>query len=97
MSNPVTPKPAYHLSLFIAGATPRSMRAVANLKKICTEHLDGNYTLDVVDLYQQPELAEGEQIIAVPTLIKKAPLPVRRVLGDLSDTARVLAALDLEL
>ena len=85
----------YSLCLYIAGATPRSMRAVANLKKICAEYLHDNYTLDVVDLYQQPQLAEGEQIIAVPTLIRKLPLPVRRIVGDLSDTVRVLAVLDL--
>lgn len=93
----MTPKPEYCLTLYIAGATPRSMRAVSNLKAICTEYHAENYTLDVVDLYQQPELAEGDQIIAVPTLVKKSPLPVRRILGDLSDRAQVLAALDLEI
>ena len=87
---------SYVLYLYVAGATPHSLRAVANLKGICAEYLAGNYTLEVVDLYQQPALAEGEQIIAVPTLIKKLPLPVRRIVGDLSDTARVLVALDLQ-
>ena len=87
----------YSLCLYIAGATPRSMRAVANLKKICNEHFPDRYTLEVIDLYQQPQLAEGEQIIAVPTLIKKSPPPVRRIVGDLSDMARVLAVLDVEI
>lgn len=90
------PAGAYFLCLYIAGATPRSLRAVANLKKICADHLSGNSTIEVIDLYQQPQLAEGEQIIAVPTLIKKLPLPVRRIVGDLADTAQVLAVLDLE-
>lgn len=88
---------SYSLCLYIAGATPRSMRAVVNLKKICADHLAGNYTLEVVDIYQQPQLAERDQIIAVPTLVKKLPLPVRRLVGDLSDTARVLATLDMEI
>lgn len=83
------------LRLFIAGATPRSTRAVENLKKICEEHLKGGYQLEVIDLYQQPQLAAGEQIIAVPTLIKKLPAPIRRIIGDLSDTDKVLVGLDL--
>ena len=71
------------------------MRAIANVKKICEEHLQGRYELDVVDLYQQPQLAKGEQIIAAPTLIKKLPLPLRRIIGDMSKTERVLVGLDL--
>lgn len=85
----------YVLKLYIAGVTPQSMRAIANVKKICEEHLQGRYELDVVDLYQQPQLAKGEQIIAAPTLIKKLPLPLRRVIGDMSKTERVLVGLDL--
>jgi circadian clock protein KaiB len=83
------------LRLYVAGVTPNSVRAIANLKRICEEHLQGHYTLEVIDLYQQPELAEGEQIIAAPTLIKQLPLPLRRVIGDMSNQERVLVGLDL--
>jgi len=85
----------YILRLYITGVTPQSIRAVANVKKICEEHLQGRYKLEVVDLYQQPQLAKGEQIIAAPTLIKKLPLPLRRIIGDMSKTERVLVGLDL--
>jgi circadian clock protein KaiB len=71
------------------------MRAVANIRRICEEHLQGRYELDVIDLSQRPSLAEGEQIIATPTLIKKLPLPLRRFIGDLSQTERILLGLDL--
>lgn len=83
------------LRLYVAGTTPASTRAVANIKSICEEHLHGRYQLEVIDLYQQPVLAKGEQIIAAPTLIKKLPLPLRRIIGDMSDTQRVLVGLDL--
>lgn len=85
----------YVLRLFITGMTPRSVRAIANVKKLCEERLQGRYDLEVVDLYQQPQLAQGEQIIATPTLIRKLPLPPRRIIGDMSNTERVLAGLDL--
>lgn len=85
----------YILRLFITGITPQSSKAVANIKKICEEHLKGRYELEVIDLYQQPELAKGEQIIAAPTLIKKLPLPLRRIIGDMSGTERIIAGLDL--
>lgn len=85
----------YTLRLYIVGITPRSMHAVNNIKKICEEHLQGRYVLEVIDLYQQPHLASGEQIIAAPTLIKYLPLPLRRFIGDLSDTERILVGLDL--
>jgi circadian clock protein KaiB len=85
----------YILRLYITGMTPQSVRAIANIKKICEEHLQGRYELEVVDLYQQPQLAKGEQIIAAPTLIKKLPLPLRRIIGDMSKTERVLVGLDL--
>lgn len=91
----MTPRDAYVLRLYVTGMTPRSARAVANLQAICTEYLDGRYDLEVVDIYQQPALAKGEQIIAAPTLIKKLPLPARRIIGDMSDRARVLLGLDL--
>jgi circadian clock protein KaiB len=85
----------YLLRLYIAGSTPQSNRAVANIKIICEEHLKGQYELDVVDLYEKPYLAAGEQIIAAPTLIKKLPLPLRRIIGDMSNADRVLVGLDL--
>jgi len=85
----------YVLRLYVAGQTPKSVHAIANIKKICEENLKGRYVLDVIDLYQQPQLAQGEQIIAVPTLIKKLPPPLRRIIGDMSNTERVLVGLDL--
>jgi circadian clock protein KaiB len=85
----------YLLKLYIAGTTPQSMKAVMNVKKICEEHLKGRYDLEVVDIYQQPVLAKGEQIIAAPTLIKKLPLPLRKLIGDMSNTERILVGLDL--
>jgi len=85
----------YVLRLYVAGLMPKSTLAIANIKKICEEHLQGSYELEVIDLYQQPQLAQGDQIVAVPTLIKKLPLPLRRVIGDMSDTGRVLVGLDL--
>jgi circadian clock protein KaiB len=85
----------YLLRLYIAGSTPQSNRAVANIKVICEEHLKGLYELEVIDLYEKPYLAAGEQILAAPTLIKKLPLPLRRIIGDMSDTDRVLVGLDL--
>jgi circadian clock protein KaiB len=86
---------AYVLRLYVAGMTPKSVRAITNLRKLCEEHLHGLYDLEVVDVYQQPVLAVGEQIIAAPTLIKKLPLPLRRLIGDMSNTERVLVGLDL--
>ena len=85
----------YVLRLYVAGQTPKSVSAITNIKKICEEYLKGHYELQVIDLYQQPKLAQGEQIIAVPTLIKKLPLPLRRIIGDMSNTERVLVGLDL--
>ena len=85
----------YVLRLYVAGLMPKSMLAIANMKKICEEHLHGQYELEVIDLYQQPQLAQGDQIVAVPALIKKLPSPLRRIIGDMSDTERVLVGLDL--
>jgi circadian clock protein KaiB len=85
----------YVLHLYVAGKSPNSVRAVANIKRICEERLQGRYELEVIDLYQQPQLAQGAQIVAVPTLIKELPLPLRRIVGDMSDSGRVLAVLDL--
>ena len=88
--------PRYELRLYVTGMTPRSTHAIANVKEICEEHLKGRYDLRVIDLYQQPVLAEGEQIVALPTLIRKLPPPLRRIIGDLSDRERVLIGLDLK-
>jgi circadian clock protein KaiB len=85
----------YVLRLYITGSTTRSARAISNIRKICEEHLEGRYDLEVVDISQYPTLAEGEQIIAAPTLIKKLPLPLRRFIGDMSHTERILLGLDL--
>ncbi len=89
-------KDKYILSLYIAGSTIRSALALTNLKMICKEYLEGRYELEVIDLYQNPGLAKGEQIIAAPTLIKKLPLPFRRIIGDMSDKEKVLLGLDLK-
>jgi len=86
----------YVLRLYVTGLTPRSTLAIANVRKICDEHLAGRYELEVIDLYQQPKLAKGEQIIAAPTLIKTLPLPLRRLIGDMSDTERFLVGIDLK-
>ena len=85
----------YVLRLYITGMTPRAGRAIENVRAICEEYLEGRYDLEVIDVYQQPVLARGEQIIAVPTLIKKLPLPLRRIIGDMSNSDRVLVGLDL--
>ena len=88
-------KEKYLLRLYVTGMTPRSTQAVQNIKEICEEHLNGRYDLEVVDIYQQPSLAKGEQIIATPTLIKKLPLPLRKFIGDMADTERIILGLDL--
>ncbi|TGD79055.1 circadian clock KaiB family protein [Hymenobacter wooponensis] len=89
------PSAEYVLHLYITGATPNSTRAVRNIKAICEQHLRGRYELLIIDIYQQPALAKREQIIAAPTLIKKQPLPLRRLIGDLSEEKKVLEALGL--
>ena len=88
-------KQDYILKLYVTGATARSARAIKNLKKICDDHLHGRYHLKVIDVYQQPELAKGEQIVAAPTLIKQLPKPLRRFIGDMSRTEHILLGLDL--
>lgn len=85
----------YLLRLYIAGMTDKSARAVQNIRKICDENLNGRYELEVIDIYQQPELAHDAQIIAAPMLIKKLPLPLRRLIGDMTDKERILVGLDL--
>ena len=88
---------SYVLRLYITGATPRSTRALQNVRRICDQYLPGRYDLEVIDVYQQPTLAQEEQIIAAPTLIKKFPLPLRKIIGDMSIEGRVLLGLDLRL
>lgn len=87
--------PQYLLKLYITGSTPSANRAIVNIRKICEQHLQGRYELEVIDISRNPILAEGEQIIAAPTLIKKLPLPLRRFIGDMSQTERILLGLDL--
>ncbi len=89
-------KRKYVLRLYITGMTRRSQQALRNLEKVCRERLGDNYELEVIDIYQQPTLAKGDQIIAVPTLIKKLPLPLRRLIGDLSQEDRIVLGLDLK-
>ncbi len=85
----------WELRLYVAGQTPKSVKAFANLKAICEEHLKGRYTIEIIDLVLHPQLSRGDQIIAVPTLVRKLPEPVRKIIGDLSNTERVLVGLDL--
>jgi circadian clock protein KaiB len=89
------PVEKYILRLYVTGMTTRSARAIENLHTFCEKHLAGHYELQVIDVYQQPELARTEQIVAVPTLIKKLPLPLRRLIGDMSDEERVLVGLNI--
>lgn len=83
------------LRLYVAGQTPKCLAAFANLKKICEEHMDGEYHIEIIDLLQHPQLAKGDQILAIPTLVRKLPEPVRKIIGDLSNTERVLVGLDV--
>jgi len=86
----------YILRLYVTGMTSRSSRAVRNLKAICDEYLEGRYDLEVIDIYQQPEMARSHQIVAAPTLLKKLPLPLRRIIGDMSSKERLLVGLDIQ-
>ena len=90
-----TSEEKYVLRLYVAGMSPRSVRAIENIRKIGEENLKGRYELDVIDVYQQPEYAKKDQLLAAPTLIKKLPLPLRRLIGDMSDKERILVGLDL--
>lgn len=95
---PIPPTKApdlWELRLYVAGQTPRAIAAFANLKRICEEHLGEKYQIEIIDLLKDPQLAKGDQILAVPTLVRKLPVPVRKIIGDLSDTERVLVGLDL--
>ncbi len=86
----------WNLRLYVAGQTPKSLAAIANLKAICETHLQGEYTIEVVDLLENPQLASGDQILAIPTLVRKLPPPLRKIIGDLSNTERVLVGLDMK-
>jgi len=90
-----TDQPRYLLKLYVSGMTPNSQRAIENVQKICEEHLQGRFELEIIDIYQQPIFAKDGQIVAVPTLVKELPLPLRKFIGDLSQTERILAGLDL--
>jgi circadian clock protein KaiB len=89
------PAKLWQLRLYVAGQTPKSLTAFSNLKKICENHLKGRYRIEVIDLVAQPHLSKGDQILAIPTLVRKLPQPMRKIIGDLSDTERVLVGLDL--
>jgi circadian clock protein KaiB len=97
MTTPFSPEtlPYYKLRLFITGSTPRSTRAIDNLRRICTENLDGRYELEVIDVYESPDATREFQLVATPTLVKVLPEPLRKIIGDLSDDLKVLAGLDI--
>ena len=88
-------KPQYDLRLYVAGQTPRSLQALSNLKRICEEHLAGQYKIQIIDLLEQPQMAAGDQILAIPTLVKTIPKPARKIIGDLSNIEKVLVGLDV--
>ena len=85
----------FELRLYVAGQTPKALRAFANLRKICDEHLAGRYSIEVIDLLEDPQLGRGDQILALPTLVRRLPAPIKKIIGDLSNTERVLVGLDL--
>jgi circadian clock protein KaiB len=88
-------KVEYDLRLYVAGQTPRSLQAFANLRRICEEHLSGRYRIEIIDLLEKPQLAKGDQILAIPTLVRTLPAPIRKIIGDLSNEDRVLMGLDV--
>lgn len=90
-----TTEQTWELRLYIAGKTPKSVSALSNLKKYCEEHLRGKYKIEVIDLLEKPQLAEGDQIFAVPTLVRKVPVPIRKIIGDLSNEEKVLVGLNI--
>ncbi len=87
---------AYRLRLYVAGQTPKSVLAFTNLKQICEDHLQGRYEIEIIDLLENPQLAQGDQILAVPTLVRRLPEPIKKIIGDLSNKERVLVGLDLQ-
>ena len=94
-ASPAAGVQTYELRLYVAGQTPKSILALANLRKICEEHLQGRYEIEVIDLTQNPQLAQGDQILALPTLVRRLPEPIKKIIGDLSNPERVLVGLDL--
>jgi len=92
----ITEDGSWNLRLYVAGQSPKSLRAFANLKKICEQHLKGKYTIEIIDLLKNPQLAAGDQIIAIPTLVRQLPIPIKAIIGDLSDEERTLVGLDLQ-
>ena len=88
-------EPSWHLKLYVAGASPKSLKAFANLRALCEEHLAGRYDIEIVDLVKLPERARGDDIVAIPTLVRSLPAPMRKIIGDLSDTQRVLLSLQI--
>jgi circadian clock protein KaiB len=90
-----TAEPNWELRLYVAGQTPKSLQAFANLKRVCEEHVPGKYQIEVVDLLKNPQLAKGDQILALPTLVRKLPEPMRKIIGDLSNTEKLLVGLDI--
>ena len=97
MKNKTLILPEYKLRLFIAGASPNSLRAISNIRSFCEENLKGHYHLEIIDVYQQPQIATKDQVIALPLLIKSSPLPLKRLIGDMSDTGKVMRGLDLDI
>ena len=95
LSNVTSRELTFSLRLYVAGQTPKSMLAFTNLKQICEEHLLGRYEIEIVDLLENPQLAQGDQILALPTLVRRLPEPIKKIIGDLSNTERVLVGLDL--
>ena len=95
MESTMSDQDGYNLRLYVAGQTPKSMAAIANLKKLCEKHLPGRYTIEVIDLMKDPALAQRDQIVAIPTLIRQLPEPLKRVIGDLSNADKVLVGLDI--
>jgi len=93
--HPKSQNDAWVLRLYVAGQTPKSVSAFVNLKRICSEHLDGKYRIELIDLLENPQLARGDQIVAIPTLVRNLPTPMKKIIGDLSNTDRVLVGLDL--
>ena len=91
-----SPEPSWELRLYVAGQTARSLQALANLKRICEEHMAGRYQIEIIDLLKNPQLAQGDQILAIPTLVRKLPQPVRKIIGDLSNTERFLVGFEIQ-
>ncbi|HET7728215.1 MAG TPA: circadian clock KaiB family protein [Candidatus Limnocylindrales bacterium] len=95
MTSQPAPRETWALRLYVAGSTPKSVRAFENLKRICEEHLAGAYRIEIVDLIEEPERAQRDQVVAIPTLVRQLPTPIRKIIGDLSETGRVLVGLDI--